>query len=153
VAGVSALFVYARREREPTIGAVILGTGWCLGLLLLLRAASVLAPIYSGASLAAAFPPGQAALPIYSLSTYDQTLPFYLGRTVTLAAYHGELDFGLRQDPDAGLPTVAAFQARWSAASEALAVMEPDMFDELSAYGTPMREIGRDDHHVLVSRQ
>jgi len=153
VAGVSALFVCARRDREPTIATVILGSGWCLGVLLLLRAASVLAPIYSGASLAASFPPGQAELPIYSLSTYDQTLPFYLRRTVTLAAYHGELDFGLRHDPDAGLPTVAAFQARWSAANDALAVMEPEMFDELHAYGTPMRELGRDDHHVLVSRR
>jgi 4-amino-4-deoxy-L-arabinose transferase-like glycosyltransferase len=153
VAGVSAVFVYARRNREPTTATVILGTGWCLGLLLLLRAASVLAPIYSGASLAAAFPAGQAALPIYSLSTYDQTLPFYLQRTVTLTAYHGELDFGLRHDPGAGLPTIAAFQSRWSAAGDALAVMEPEMFDELNAYGTPMRELGRDDHHVLVSRR
>jgi 4-amino-4-deoxy-L-arabinose transferase-like glycosyltransferase len=153
VAGVSALFVFARRDRDPTTCTVFLGTGWCLGVLLLLRAASALAPIYSGASLAAAFPPGAAVLPIYSLSTYDQTLPFYLRRTVTLAAYHGELDFGLRHDPRAGLPTIAAFLTRWSAASDALAVMEPEMFDELNAYGTPMRELGRDDHHVLVSRQ
>ncbi len=153
VAGVSALFVFARRDRDPTTSTVFLGAGWCLGVLLMLRAASVLAPIYSGASLAAAFPAGQAALPIYSVSTYDQTLPFYLARTVTLVAYHGELDFGLRQDPGAGLPTVDTFRTRWSAAGAALAVMEPEMFDELRAYGTPMRELGRDDHHVLVSRQ
>jgi 4-amino-4-deoxy-L-arabinose transferase-like glycosyltransferase len=153
VAGVSALFAFARRDRDPTTSTVFLGAGWCLGVLLLLRAASVLAPIYSGASLAAAFPRGQAALPIYSVSTYDQTLPFYLARTVTLAAYHGELDFGLRQNPGAGLPTVESFRTRWSAAGEALAVMEPEMFDEMRAYGTPMRELGRDDHHVLVSRQ
>ena len=81
------MFVYARRNREPTTATVILGTGWCLGLLLLLRAASVLAPIYSGASLAAAFPAGQAALPIYSLSTYDQTLPFYLQHSLGRDAF------------------------------------------------------------------
>jgi 4-amino-4-deoxy-L-arabinose transferase-like glycosyltransferase len=153
VAGVSALFVFARRDRDPTTCTVFLGAGWCLGVLLLLRAASVLAPIYSGASLAAAFPTGQAALPIYSLSTYDQTLPFYLARTVSLAAYHGELDFGLRHDPAAGLPTVAAFRDRWSELGDALAVMEPEMFDAMRAYGTPMRELARDDHHVLVSRR
>lgn len=157
VVGVSAAFVLARREREATGAALILGVGWCLGVLLLMRAATAVAPIYSGESLAALVHDVEARsgrkLPIYSLSTYDQTLPFYLQRTVTLAAYRGELDFGLRHAAPVGLDTVDQFLARWSAGGDALAVMEPDMFDELRARAVPMREVGRDDHHVLVARQ
>ncbi len=157
VVGVSAAFVLARREREATGAALILGAGWCLGVLLLMRAATAVAPIYSGESLAALVHGAEARsgtkLPIYSLSTYDQTLPFYLQRTVTLAAYRGELDFGLRHAAPVGLDTVDQFLARWSAGGDALAVMEPDMFDELRARAVPMREVGRDDHHVLVARQ
>ena len=80
-------------------------------------------------------------------------MPFYLQRTVTLAAFRGELDFGLRHAAPAGLDTVDQFLARWSAGGDALAVMEPDMFDELRTRAVPMREVGRDDHHVLVARQ
>ncbi len=157
VVGVSAAFVLTRRERTATGAALILGAGWCLGILLLMRAATAVAPIYSGESLAVLVRGAEARsggeLPIYSLSTYDQTLPFYLQRTVTLAAYRGELDFGLRHAAVAGLDTVDEFLARWSSGGDALAVMEPDMFDQLRKRAVPMREVGRDDHHVLVARR
>ena len=37
--------------------------------------------------------------PFYSLEGYDQTLTFYLKRTVTLVAYQDEMAFGLAQEP------------------------------------------------------
>ncbi|MFT4101673.1 MAG: hypothetical protein QM674_11670 [Burkholderiaceae bacterium] len=36
--------------------------------------------------------------PIYSVDTYDQTLPFYLRRPVTLVAYVDEFETGLRRE-------------------------------------------------------
>ncbi len=87
-------------RRDATRAAVFLGAGWCLAGLLLMRAAAVVAPIYSGVDLAAALPRRAARGAASTASgTYDQTLPFYLRRTVKLVAYRGELDYGLRQDP------------------------------------------------------
>jgi 4-amino-4-deoxy-L-arabinose transferase-like glycosyltransferase len=153
VVGVSALFVLVRRRREGPLSAVVLGTGWCVGVLVLMRAATAVAPIYSGQGLAAAVPESMRELPMYSVSTYDQTLPFYLQRTVTLAAYHGELDYGLRHAAGGSLNSVADFAARWTSGGDALAVLESDMFDQLRTSGVPMRELARDDHRVLVARR
>jgi len=153
VMAASALYVLLRRQRERSSAAVFLSVGWCLGMLLLMRAAALVAPIYSGASLAAAMPAAGRTAPLYSVATYDQTLPFYLGRTVSLVEYRGELDFGLRHAPaDASLP-LEEFLRRWSAANSAYAVMEPKVFYQLQSRGVPMREVHRDLQRVLVARQ
>jgi 4-amino-4-deoxy-L-arabinose transferase-like glycosyltransferase len=148
----SGLYVLSQRHRDATRSAVFLGVGWCLSGLLLLRAAAAVAPIYSGVDLARALPDPDGA-PLYSVGTYDQTLPFYWRRTFTLVAYRGELDYGLRHDPGAEMPSVAQFVERWNLESKAYAVMEPPMFDDLKSRGVPMREVARDVQRVLVSRQ
>ncbi len=157
VLGVSAAFVLVRRARDATLSTVVVGGGWCLALLLLMRAAAVLAPMYSGYGLAAAIraeDPGVAGdgIPIYSVRTYDQTVPFYLGRTVRLVAYRGELDYGLSRHPEAGIASVDEFLKQWSLQPRAFAVMEISMFKELKSRGVPMRELARDVHRVVVAR-
>ncbi|MDE2305421.1 MAG: phospholipid carrier-dependent glycosyltransferase [Gammaproteobacteria bacterium] len=153
VLGLSGALVLARRDRDPTGGAVILGAGWCLGVLLLIRSATLVAPLYSGRDLAAALPAADRGLPIYSVATYDQTLPFYWRRTIDLVSYRGELDFGLRRDPGREIPTISEFVARWMASGRACAVMETGLYEYLVSRGLPMRELGRDGHRVLVSRR
>jgi 4-amino-4-deoxy-L-arabinose transferase-like glycosyltransferase len=148
----SGLYVLAQRRRGVTRSAVFLGAGWCLAGLLMVRAAAAVAPVYSGVELARALPAGPGDAPVYSVATYDQSLPFYWRRTLQLVAYRGELDYGLRQDPGAEL-SLAQFQERWRAASSAYAVMERKTFDELAASGLPMREIARDANRVLVARR
>jgi 4-amino-4-deoxy-L-arabinose transferase-like glycosyltransferase len=150
---VSGLYVMSRRRHEPTGSAVFLGAGWCLAGLLAMRAASAVAPIYSGVTLARAFPHMPREAPLYSIASYDQTLPFYWGRTVQLVSYRGELDYGLKRDPGAEIPTVDEFVARWTEEPDAFAVMEMPMFDELMKRKVPMREIARDAGRVLVARQ
>jgi 4-amino-4-deoxy-L-arabinose transferase-like glycosyltransferase len=149
---VCGLFVLSQRRRDLTRCAVFLGVGWCLTGLLLMRAAAAVAPIYSGVVLARA---GSIALdaPLFSVGTYDQTLPFYWRRTVELVAYRGELDFGLRRNPGAEIPSVAQFADQWAALPDAYAVMERSMFDELKSRDLPMREVARDLHRVLVARR
>ncbi len=149
----SGLYVLSQRRREVTRAAVFLGVGWCLSGLLMMRAAAAVAPVYSGVELARALPAGAENAPIYSVGTYDQTLPFYWRRRVALVAYRGELDYGLGYDPGAELPSVAEFLVRWSGESAAYAVMEKPMFEELKRRGIPMREIGRDANRVLVARR
>jgi 4-amino-4-deoxy-L-arabinose transferase-like glycosyltransferase len=149
----SALYVMSQRGRDLTRATMFLGAGWCLSGLLLMRAAAAVAPVYSGVTLARALPGVPADIPVYSVETYDQTLPFYWRRTFELVAYRGELDYGLRYDPKVELPTLEEFTARWSAASSAYAVMEKKTFGELAAQGLPMRELARDANRVLVARR
>jgi 4-amino-4-deoxy-L-arabinose transferase-like glycosyltransferase len=149
----SALYVMSQRRRDLTRSTVFLGAGWCLSGLLMMRAAAAVAPVYSGVTLARALPAVPRDIPVYSVATYDQTLPFYWRRTVELVAYRGELDYGLRYDPQAELPSLEEFTARWSAASSAYAVMEKKTFGELAAQGVPMRELARDANRVLVARR
>jgi 4-amino-4-deoxy-L-arabinose transferase-like glycosyltransferase len=148
----SGLFVLLERRRDPTRAAVFLGAGWCLAGLLLMRAAGVVAPVYSGVILARAVDAVPPEVPVYSIGLYDQTLPFYWRHTFKLVAYRGELDFGLRRDPEAEIPGVAEFVDEWRRLPEGYAVMEKSMFDDLEGRGVPMREVARDIHRVLVAR-
>lgn len=150
---VSGAFVLAQRVRDATRAAIFLGVGWCLAWLLLIRAAALVAPVYSGAGLAAALSGDDRGAPLYSVGTYDQSLTFYLQRTVTLVGYRGELDYGLRKAPDLGVADRAEFLRRWILHSRAFAVMERSMFDELKRRGTPMRLVAQDANRVLVARQ
>ena len=149
----SGLYVLSQRRREVTRSAVFLGVGWCLSGLLLMRAAAAVAPVYSGVKLAQALPAGAENAPIYSVGTYDQTLPFYWRRSVALVAYRGELDYGLRYDPGAEMASVAEFIVRWNDESDAYAVMEKAMYEDLKKRGILMREVGRDANRVLVARR
>jgi hypothetical protein len=149
----SGLFVLLKRRRDPTQAAVFLGAGWCLAGLMLMRAAGVVAPLYSGVTLARAVGAVRPEVPVYSIGVYDQTLPFYWQHTFKLVAYRGELDFGLRQDPEAEIPSVAEFVDEWRRLPEGFAVMEKSMFDDLEVEGVPMREVARDVRRVLVARK
>ncbi len=151
----TGVFVLVRCRRDLTRAVVVLGVGWCLSALLLARAAAAVSPIYSGVVLARALEalhvPGD--VPIYSVATYDQTLPFYWRRKVMLVAYRGELDFGLGHDPGREISQVADFVALWNGLQEGYAVMEIPMFDDLVRRGVPMRDLARDVHRVLVARR
>jgi 4-amino-4-deoxy-L-arabinose transferase-like glycosyltransferase len=149
----SGVFVLIQRRRDLTRAAVFLGAGWCLAGMLLMRAAGAVAPVYSGVVLARALGAVPRDQPLYSVATYDQTLPFYAQRTLQLVAYRGELDFGLRQNPSAEIPQLADFIGRWQNVPEGYAVMEKTMFEDLKDRGVPMREVARDVHRVLVARR
>jgi 4-amino-4-deoxy-L-arabinose transferase-like glycosyltransferase len=149
----SGFYVISQRRREATRSMVFLGVGWCLSGLLLMRAAAAVAPVYSGVGLARALPDVPADATIYTVGTYDQTLPFYWRRTLELVAYRGELDYGLKYNPAAELASVAEFVERWDTETGAYAVMERKTFDDLDRRGIPMREVARDVHRVLVARR
>jgi 4-amino-4-deoxy-L-arabinose transferase-like glycosyltransferase len=149
---VSGLYVLTQQRRGVTRAAVFLGVGWALSGLLFVQAAAHLAPVYSGVELARALPAVPPDAAIYSVRTYDQTLPFYWRHTVTLVAYRGELDYGLKQVPGAELADIDQFVARWDAESNAYAIMDTKTFAWAKRHGLPMREIAHDANRVLVAR-
>jgi 4-amino-4-deoxy-L-arabinose transferase-like glycosyltransferase len=153
VLAVSGAFVLVQGRRDITRTSVFMGVGWCLAWLLLVRAAALVAPIYSGIGLANAFPPNEQGAPLYTLGTYDQTLPFYLRRTVTLVGYRGELEYGLKRAPEREIANVEEFLPVWLSQGSAFAVMENDMFAKLEKRGVPMHKVGGNLDKVLVSRR
>jgi 4-amino-4-deoxy-L-arabinose transferase-like glycosyltransferase len=150
---VSGAFVLVQGARDVTRAGVVLGLGWCLACIMLDAAALAVAPIYSGAALAAAIPPGERRAPIYSIATYDQSLEFYLQRSVTLVHFRGELDYGLNKNPGAAVADLAQFAQQWSAAPQAFAIMEPSMFEHLQNLGIPLRIIGRNADRLVAARR
>lgn len=93
-----------------------------------------------------------AAVPFYSFGMYDQTLPYYLGRTVTLVQHQDEMAFGLKQEPEKWVPSADEFKRRWRRDADAFAVMDHTDFDRLRQEGLPMTEIARDTRRVIVRK-
>ena len=53
---------------------------------------------------------------VYSVGYYDQTIPFYLGRTVTLVDYWDEFSPGLKREPELAHRHARGVRARLAAA-------------------------------------
>ena len=92
-------------------------------------------------------------VPFYTVRMYDQTLPFYLGRTVTQVEHYDELATGIASEPDKAIATLAEWRKRWENADQAYAIMQPDEYERLTSAGVPMRELARDPRRVIVSRR
>jgi hypothetical protein len=86
----------------------------------------------------------------YSVRILDHTVPFYLGRTMTMVEFPDELEFGVKQEPELWLPTLSAFIERWNEDQTAYALMVPEQYIELQKLNVPMQEVGRDSRRVIV---
>jgi len=143
------------RRRRTRAALASLCCGWFLASTTLLIAANSVQQHFSAKEIALALraaAPGAA--PVFSVQTYQQSLPFYLQRTVVLVDYQDELALGLSQNPAAGIATLAEFSRRWRSLGDGFAVMPLFTHDRLIAQGLPMREIARFHRKlVLVSRR
>jgi 4-amino-4-deoxy-L-arabinose transferase-like glycosyltransferase len=145
-------FVLAYRNRVAA-ALTLLAAGLFLAMQAVSFGAEGLSPAYSQKSLADQVAVSSVPdLPFYSIEDYPQSLPFYLGRTLTLVAYEGELEFGIGQEPDKWIPNLKLFAAQWRADKQALAVMPSDTYDALVKEGLPMTVIGRDPQRVAVRK-
>jgi 4-amino-4-deoxy-L-arabinose transferase-like glycosyltransferase len=88
---------------------------------------------------------------LYSVGQYRETISPYLGRTLQLAGYEGELQFGLSEEPQRRM-SLAEFASRWSAERSAVAFFDPEVWDSWRRRGLPGRVVAADSHTVAVSR-
>ena len=94
-----------------------------------------------------------AGAPVFTVQSYEQTLPFYLQHSVVLVNYRDEFDLGLNQDPHRGIPTLREFSVKWLTLPKGYAVISPETEGRLSALDVPMREIARFPGRVIISRR
>lgn len=152
VALVAAGAVAWRRAGEWRPAAVAVAAGWLVGLSLVLTSTVAIEPANSSRSLAAAIRPHLAGgVPFYSVDRYDQSLPFYVDRTLILVKRRGELKFGIGQDPEAWIPTLEAFRDRWLDHRRALAILNIEQYEEWKG-DLPMRLLWEDDRRAVVAR-
>jgi 4-amino-4-deoxy-L-arabinose transferase-like glycosyltransferase len=90
-------------------------------------------------------------MPLYSVGQFRETLSPYLGRTLQLAGYEGELRFGLDQEPERRM-SIEQFAERWSAEGSAVAFFDPGVWDAWRRRGLPGRVLAADNYTVAVSR-
>jgi 4-amino-4-deoxy-L-arabinose transferase-like glycosyltransferase len=94
-----------------------------------------------------------AATRLYCVNDYEQSIPFYLGRTCTLVGYRGELDFGLQQEPQLWLADLTQFAQSWAQEPDAVAFLTPAAYRKLAVLGTPMRLIYTAPSIIAVAKQ
>jgi 4-amino-4-deoxy-L-arabinose transferase-like glycosyltransferase len=112
-----------------------------------------LAPRQSGAIVAEKMAPLLAPTTrLYSVRMYDQTVPFYIGRTLTLVDYVDEFKTGLESEPGRHLESVGDFVADWLRDGDAMAIIQPDFYQVLRSWGLPMRVVHEDPRRVLVRK-
>jgi 4-amino-4-deoxy-L-arabinose transferase-like glycosyltransferase len=89
---------------------------------------------------------------LYSVRIYDQSLPFYLGRTLKLVAYVDEFETGQKAEPGISIDKLEDFRADWLRPGDAVAIIQPGTFEELQRQGLPMEVIHPDPKRVLVRK-
>ena len=92
----------------------------------------------------------QPEMPIYIVGFYDQTLPFYLQRTIKLVDYRDEFTMGLNLEPENKI-SLAQFIARWKNEKNAIAIMERHQYQQLHTQGMPMKVIAVADNELAVA--
>jgi 4-amino-4-deoxy-L-arabinose transferase-like glycosyltransferase len=99
----------------------------------------------------------QPDTPIYSIRTYEQSMTFYLRRTVTLVDYQDEFAFGQERQPELAIPTLDGFIARWNghtaAGVKAMAIVSDDAYAELKARGIAMRVVTQDIRRTVIANR
>jgi 4-amino-4-deoxy-L-arabinose transferase-like glycosyltransferase len=149
----ASIALYCCRRDKVTAALSAMAIGGLLSAQLITTGHNALAPNYSGYYLAQAMKPHlEASTPVYSVQTYEQSLPFYIKRTVTLVAFQDEMAYGLKHEPRLWLPDLPSFERAWRNARSALAILGPDTYAELEKSGLPMQFIGRDLHRIVVRK-
>jgi len=91
--------------------------------------------------------------PLYALGRYEQVLPFYLRRTMTLVETRSEVEYGLQREPWLWIPSRQEFLQKWVSGPKAVAITTLSIYKELEASHVPMHVIARDSRRVVISNE
>ncbi|MGH8273764.1 MAG: glycosyltransferase family 39 protein [Gammaproteobacteria bacterium] len=151
-----AATVAATFYRRHALGAIVcVAAAWLIAARLIMLGGAAFGPEYSTRALVVAVARyNRPDAPVYSLDGYQQTLPFYLRRTVILVRYRGEMDFGIkharRPVSNRYLPSLADFAARWRKEAHALAFVPRDKLNKVAALGIRYRIVARSARWVAL---
>lgn len=155
--GGALAMLYARQmQRDLTV--LVLAIAGFAGTELLLCGFEPIAQVRAGTKMLPAMQAAGALDPatrVYSVGIYEQSLTFYLGRTVTLVDYYDEFSFGLQQQPELSIPTIPQFTERWradaAAGKKSVAIIRPEFLDDFKRQGLPLRVVAGDARRIVIA--
>lgn len=149
-----AFFAARLLRRQDVTGALVLVAGCHLvATLTLLTSYDTYGQLKSSDRIARVLKPLiDDTTPVFAVREYDQTLPFYLRRSVILVDYRNEFEFGQQQEPSRWMPSVDEFAERWRSEPRAAAYMTHPTLTALQALGVDMRVVFQDPRHVVVTK-
>jgi len=141
----------ALHKKRVTAAIVSLAFGHFLATILLIQSYDHYGQLRSADNIARALTPliGPET-PVFSVDAYDQTLPFYLRRNVTLVVYEDEFAFGQAQEPERWVHSLDDFVKQWNALPQAAAYLSPSIWTALSQRGLPMHIVYQDPRRLVV---
>ena len=150
-ASLAATAMLARGRRWAALVAMAFAT--VLMLECLQNAYGSLSPRQSGYEVAQKMKPWiEPGTRLYSVAHYDQSVPFYIGRALTLVAYVDEFETGQKAEPALAIAALESFPAEWQRPGGALAIMQPGAYEKLKASGLPMQVLHDDPRRILVRK-
>lgn len=88
----------------------------------------------------------------FSVGMYEQTLPAYLKRTVTLVDYLDELGLGAAMEPQKVIFNFADFAEQWESLDRAYAITDFDQLPRMDFAGLDYRVVAADLRRVIIAR-
>ena len=151
VVGAGVGIAAALGARKSWIAAAL---GCVLGFQALMMAYSNFPPVRNSKSLVAVARPSIGPdTQLFSVNQYRQGVAPYLGRTLRMVMFRGELAFGIEQEGAGFIPTLEQFIEQWRVATDAVAFVDPATFRDLRAREVPMRLVVQDGRSVVVARK
>jgi 4-amino-4-deoxy-L-arabinose transferase-like glycosyltransferase len=158
IGGALAMLYTRQMQRDLTV--LVLAIAGFAGTQLLLAGFEPIGQVRAGTNLLPALKAAGAldpAVRVYSVGIYEQSLTFYLQRTVTLVDYVDEFGFGLEQQPELAIPTIPAFVQQWrqqaAAGVKSIAITRPEIAAELQRQGVPLRVVAGDARRTVIATQ
>lgn len=149
----AVLAIRSARQGRKDSSVMQICFGGVLFCAILMDGYQVFSPLTSAKNAAAAITPYlKSDTEVFSVAGYDQTLPFYLKRTVTLVAYVDEFDLGQTAEPEKWIPSLASFVPRWNASPSAIGSANPRTYQALQQAGLPMVVIYNDPRRIVFRK-
>lgn len=95
---------------------------------------------------------GKSSVEIYNVDRYDQSLPYYLGRTIKLVEFTEELKFGINQEPNKWT-NYANFLPIWLNSEQAICAISRPLYEQWQQQNIPMRTIYENSRYIAVARR
>ena len=90
--------------------------------------------------------------PFFSVGMYEQTLPAYLKRTVTLVDYLDEMGLGAAMEPEKVRFNFTDFAEEWESLDRAYAVTDFDQLPRMDFAGLDYRVVATDLRRAIIAR-
>ncbi|MEQ1519605.1 MAG: hypothetical protein ABL931_24285, partial [Usitatibacteraceae bacterium] len=151
--GAIVSFFVLRSERK-WLGVLAVAVGTIVAMEFIERGYEKISPLQSGYAVSEAIKPHlQPETRLYSVENYEQSLPFYLRRTLTLVNYVDEFEMGQKSEPQKSIAKLSDFPAAWNAPGSAIAIIPPSNVDKMRALGIEFDLIHIDPRRAAIKKK